>query len=390
MKGFSFIAVFMAVLVVLSISSASVAADIPVLTVTLTKQTPYPVEPGKILNIEVSLHNNGTSTSAMVLEIVPEAPFTLLPGQDLKKTFSRIASFDSVSNTYRLKVDESAISDEYSLEFRYYREGSTTFFVKQVPISVQGTPKIAIESIVTDPEEIEPGNEVEISVDLLNVGTGNAYQTALSLVSEADETTGESAIVPILSGGVYYMGDFLSDEKKTAVFNVQIENDAETKTYLSTLSVAYNDENGAAQSTTFSVGLPIKGKPVIEVLSAKPDNGAFKVDIENIGTASAKALKISLVQDNDIKDSAVANELKPTKHKTIRFQGFRYGNAIINISYLDESNKYFVNEIPVSIKQSIIPEESSNQGLSPYAPLLILIIIVESYYVWRLRKRMKK
>jgi hypothetical protein len=154
--------------------------------------------------------------------------------------------------------------------------------------------------------------------------------------------------------------------------------------------LTYKDESGTSQSTSFFVGVPIRGKPVIEILSAKVENSDFKVDIENIGTANAKALKISLVQGGQTIDSAIANELRPLKYKTLRFQGFDYGKALINITYLDESNKFFSEETEVSINPSTSSEESNVSGFSPLVPVLIVVIVLETYYFWRIRKRSKK
>jgi hypothetical protein len=279
------------------------------------------------------------------------------------------------------------------MEFRNYKPGvETTAVVKKLPVTVQGTPKIVITGMDTVPEEIEPGKEAEIDVHIRNEGTGTAHKSVLSMVAEADSETGESLIVPVLSGGIYYLGDFAPDEEATARFKFRVDNEAEYRSYLSTLTVSYNDEAGTSQQSTFSIGLPVMGNPVIEVLSAKLDNGAYKVDIENIGTADAKALKIALVQNGEVVDSSVANELKPNKHKTIRFQGFGYGNAAINISYLDEKNDFFSQELPVTITRSAYAEEQSGEGgvSSSFAVVLVVVIVLESYYVWRIRKRLKK
>ena len=382
----------LALMLLFSMQAPLAAADHPAgITLIMTKQAPYPVEPGDIVNVEVSLHNNGSSSERITIEVVPDSPFTLLPGQEQTKTYSKIDPFDSVTQTYRLKVDESAISDIYDLEFRYY-SGLTAiaYVVKQMPVTVQGTPNIIIKDVRTSPASVEPGDEVEITVTLSNEGTGNALQTELSLIAEADAETGESLIVPVLAGGIYYLGDFAPGEEADAVFKLEVDIAAEYKTYISTLTVNYDDDNGVAQTASFTMGIPVKGEPIIEVLSAKIDNGAFKVDIENIGTGNAKALRIAFVQDGDIKDSSVANELKPTKHKTIRFQGFREGAATINISYLNEANEFFMNEIPVTVKRSASASETGGADYSSLVIVLMLVVVLESYYVWRIRKRLKK
>jgi len=362
------------------------AAIAPSLNVVLSLQNPYPVEPGDIVTIEVELQNAGLSEATnIILEIEPTDPFTLVSGEKEIKTFTKIEASDSVKTTYKLYVSKSAVSDDYEVDFRFYSMSDPSVTVVQsVSVTVQGSPKLILSSINTDPEDIEPGDTARFEVDIRNVGTGGVHYM------EATFNSSSAYIVPMLAGGSYYMGELGPGLSEKALFDISIDNEAEYGTYSAVLTLNYRDDTNTLQTTTFSVGVPIKGQPVIEVLSAKVDNSDLKVDIENIGTGNAKALKISLVQGGEVKDSAIANELKPTKHKTLRFRGFSYGEAAINITYLDESNHEFTNEIPISIKQSVYAEEQAEGGVSPtITAILIVIVVLETFYVWRIRKRKK-
>ncbi len=376
-------------LVLLSFSSAAYSASTVTenLGVVLTKQNPYPVEPGQVVDIEISLQNTGFGEAQnVIIEISPRSPFTLLPGEDKTKTFFKISSQDHVTATYKLYVDKNAISNNYELEFKLYQAGdSTTQKTQKVTIQVQGKPKLVIEKIETDPVDIEPGDTLTLTAAIKNVGTGSASLMEASFISNT------TYILPVLSGGLFYVGTINAGETGEAKFQMSIDNAAEYKTYTNMLILTYKDESGTAATDSFYIGVPVRGKPIIEILSAKVENSDFKVDIENIGTANAKALKILLIQGDKTVDSAVANELRPAKYKSIRFRGFEYGQALINISYLDESNQFFSEEYPVSINPSSASSEQSNEGgLAPLVPVLIVLVVLESYYVWRLRKRLKK
>jgi len=386
MKNSLIITVF-ALLAALAIQSAAVSAQGSDINLVLTKQTPYPVEPGQVVSIEVSLQNNGSSSEGITLEIVPAAPFTLLPGQEAVKTFSRIDALDTVQQSYKLKVDDSAVSATYELEFRYYRSGSQAV-VKKVPISVEGLPKIVISEITTDPVSIQPGDEVEIGVVLKNEGTGEAQQTELSLVSQT--VAGESIIVPVLSGGVFYMGTFMPGEEKTATFRLKVENTAEYKSYLSTLTVNYVDETGNSGTITYDIGIPVKGRPILSILNTEIDSGEFKVELNNIGTAAAKGIKISLVQEGQTKGVSVVSEIKAGKYKAVRFADYVYGPGMLNISYYDESNNFKYEESEVYVQKPA--SNGSAGGGTDYtaATILGIVVVAETVYIWRLRKHRKK
>lgn len=354
------------------------------LEVILTNQNPYPVQPDNVVNIEISIQNNGYGDAEnVVFEIAPEEPFTLLPGETASTTFKRISAQEQVTVSYKIYVDKDAISNNYDLKFQFYQQGQAVKTTRKVTVDVQGRPKLILDEITTEPEEMEPGDTVTMTAEITNVGTGSAS------FMEAILTSNTTYIIPVLTGGSDYVGEIKPGETGEAKFVMNIDNSAEYMTYSGTLSLYYKDDSGDSQSASFAIGIPVRGKPVIEVLSAKTDNGAYKVDIENIGTASAKALKVTLVQMGEIKDSAIANEIDPSKHKTFRFYGFGYGGAVINISYLNENNEFFSQETMVTIKQSSLQEEAQG-GASPLLPVLIAVVVLESYYVWRLRKRVKK
>jgi len=385
-KRFLF-AVIALVIAAWAMAPLSLAQDAEI-SLVLNKQTPYPVEPGQVLNIEVSLLNNGTGSKSLTLEIVPKEPFTLLPGQELRKTFSRVNAFDSVTQTYQLKVAESAVSATYEIEFRYYREGVGAYVQKMIPVSVQGTPKFVISDVETVPERIQPGDEVEIRMVISNEGTGHATQTELSLEPIADTATGTSIIVPLLSGGVSYLGRIDPGAVSTAVFRMKVENDAEYKTYKSTLTIGYKDENGEPGTVTYDIGIPVNGRPLLDILNTELDAGEFKVELTNLGTADAKGIKIALLQGEGNNGVSVVSEIKAGKYKAVRFSGFSYGAGKLNISYYDESNALHSTETDIYIDRPLV---TGSEG-SVAAPLIYVLgaaVILETIYIFRLRKRKK-
>ncbi len=356
------------------------------LNLVLSSQNPYPVEPGEVVNVEVELQNSGLSDATnIILEIEPKAPFSLMEGEKRVVKSSLISGSGSVKKTFKLKVNKTAESGEYDLDFRYYGEGETAITVrKSVTIRVQGKPHLVIRKITTDPETIEPGKDFELAVLIENVGTGKLYYM------EGNLNSSSSYILPVLSGGSYYIGEMGPGEVSEATFRMSVDTGAGYTTYPCSLVLSYTDETNTKGSETFSLGLPVRGMPVIEVLSAEIDDSRYKVDIENIGTAIAKALKITLVQNGEVRDVSVTNELKPSKHKTLRFSGFDYGNAVINMTFLDESNSPYVVETPVSITQSGRSSSGEDGGSGAYSgiiPFLVIIVVLETYYIWRIRKR---
>ena len=123
------------------------------LNVVLTNQTPYPVEPGSNVDIGIQLQNNGRDNAqGAYLEIVPGNPFELLPGQDAIKFFSQVPSLDSVKTSYKLRVNNSAITNNYNLDFRIYLGSpESSYFTKSISVNIQGIPDLIIKELSTAP-----------------------------------------------------------------------------------------------------------------------------------------------------------------------------------------------------------------------------------------------
>jgi len=319
MKGFVLFAAAVIALVMLSAGLAStVYADTASdLDLVLVSQSPYPAEPGSTLDIEVELQNNGLADATNVeLEISPSEPFSLLPGQQASKSFSRITADSSVKTSYKLSVSQDAISSDYDLSFRIYTDPLRIDYVeKKLTLTVRGNPKLVLQDVTTEPDEIEPGGTAVINVAIRNVGSGNARNL------EAILNSNSSDIIPVLSRGRIYMGTLEAGQTKQAQFEVSISTEAEHRTYPMTVTLDYEDETNAQRTESFSIGIPVTGSIVMHVVSVEPDyeRGTLDVEIANKGTGDATSLEAKLVVNGEVAGTDYVSTLKATKKTTLSF-----------------------------------------------------------------------
>src|SRR3989339_816514 len=77
----------------------------PDLRVSISMQDPDPVEPGKEVEVSFKIENNGTTANNVVFEILPEYPFSLVPGEFAIKAIGTVGtsqnSKQSVTVRYR-------------------------------------------------------------------------------------------------------------------------------------------------------------------------------------------------------------------------------------------------------------------------------------------------
>ena len=368
--------ILLTLLAFLVLSYPALAVEAPVLTIILTTQSPYPVEPGQNVNIEIEIQNSGNIQARnQVVEIVPKAPFTLLPGEDAEKMFSIISAADSVKTSYNLHVDNDAITNQYELGFNIYDAGrSNVYATQKVLISVQGEPELILQDAKIS--DGVPGGLTNLSVEIMNIGTGTARHLKLNFSSTEN-------IVPLLSKGLIYLGDIGPGGVAKADILLSISSEAEHKTYISTLAANYLDENNEAQSKSFSVGVPVKGSVLLDVIKVEPDYNRerLNIDIANKGTTEAKSLEATLIVDGKVIDIDYTSSLKANKKVTFTFPLVMKGTGTLKVDYIGPGLEE--NSITESISLNFQPPSQDNTAL--YAFLVIVIVIV----VYYLRKKGK-
>ncbi len=379
MKGIFLAAAVIMLSLIPCLASAQLTSDLDMI---LSYQTPYPAEPGSNLDIEVSLQNNGFAEARNVaVEIVPSSPFSLVKGERIK-TYPVLRAKSTASLTYTLLVDNSALAGDYDLEFRIYNPVTPeSFQKKEVEITVLGETKIIVEKVETTPSVIEPGGTAAIHVTLRNVGTGDARQLEAMLESTAEE------LVPFLSGGMSYAGDFSSGEEKTIDFMFGIDPNAAQNTYLTTLTLSYKDGNNAVSTETFSLGIPVSGNIRFEVIAIEPSfsRGTINIELANRGTGDAQSVEARLLIDGETVGVDYLSQLKATKKTTFSFPLTLSGNAELAITYTEPGlNQKTVNKDlgPLNI--------TAPGGDGTPAIIFVIAIAVIGYFAWRRYFRKKK
>ncbi len=352
------------------------------LDIILVEQNPSPAEPGTNVAIEVSLQNNGLQeTSILAVEIMPNGPFSLVKG-DKVRTFTRIGPGNTFQLTYTLLVDDLALAGDYDLEFRLYGPNTPdSYATKEVEINVIGDTRIILESVDTVPATLEPGGSATINVHIKNVGTGDARQVEVSMTSDAEE------LVPILSGGLVYLGDLDAGASAVAPLRFNIDPDADQETFLATLSIDYKDENNNEATETFTIGIPVEGNIRFEIVTIEPSysRGTLNIEVANKGTGDAQSVEGKLIINGETIGIDYLSQLKATKKTTFNFPIALSGQAELHISYVEPglAQKTVIKDLgPLNFAA---PGGNGSSSL-----VFVIILVVVGYFVWKRFFRKKK
>lgn len=340
------------------------------------------IQPGETINFRMTFTNLGDKgISDLKYEIIAGTKISgypsgevfiggVSPGNVMIREVPLSVSGDAETGTYTI-----SIRAKYTIEQVEYKA------IKNYKFKVGSNIVLHLEKVEFEPEELEPGKTVKIFAYVKNVGSDDAVQ----LIAEF-ETNNTSDIRPILAGATDFIKSIPSEKTATFEFLASVDSSAESKTYPAEIKIDYEDSEGNSFLDKFDTGLPVTGTPNIVILNTKVDEGKLEVEVENLGTAKAKAIKMELVQDGNVMDVDIDNELKADKHTTLRFKTFKAGIATLELSYLDDSNNEYTESITISVASSSVEKKVK---VSVTSVVLIIIVVVEAFYIYKLRKRQR-
>ena len=364
--GFSFV-----FLVILSASTYATA------NLQVNPQLPNrTVLPGESIDLRIALTNNGTSGADSILySIITGAEITGYSTGQIE--VGGVPAGETRVIKVPLIISKTATNGTYAITVKvWYSGGRNSPIVKTIFVRVGSESSIHITNVAFDNKTLIPGRTSKVYVTLANVGKEGVYDISAKLEPNT------KYIIPSLAGAEAYLGSLPENTTKNLEFLVSVDSEAETKTYEATLTLEYRDASGKSLSEVKTIGLPVSGTPKLEILNTEIEDNEFKIEIENLGTAKAKAIRVELIQNGKIMSVDVDNELKVDKHTTFRFSNYNKGVGTAHITYLDEKNKKHEDSVSVEVPSS--SNEHIKIGIGTI--VLILVVILESVYIYKMKK----
>jgi len=157
-----------------------------------------------------------------------EIPFT--PIGDFVGYIDRLEPGEEGTAEFPLISSKSADSGPYSIPvvvFYQDERGSEQTEIKNViGVILGGSPKLGIAGVRLDPTRVHKGNDFTLSVQLENLGTGDAKSVKAKLGSRSD-----------------FLGTISASDIGSAIFDLHADSDG---TYKMPIEVNYTDESGTA------------------------------------------------------------------------------------------------------------------------------------------------
>ena len=386
----------------------------PRIDVSLASQDPDPVEPGKIVEANFKIDNQGELASNVVLEIVPEHPFSLLPGENAVANLGTLGtSQDSDRNVfikYKLKVYQNAVDGNYKLKVRYKADNIDSWIeIKDLTIKVQSKDAIlSVEKYATIPEIVAPGSKARLTISLRNYATSllKDVKVVLELGKSGDEAT---PFAPIGSTNEKVISIIDAQSSVPVEFDFLSDPDAKSKIYKVPLKLQYSDVLSKNHSKTLTLALVVGVEPDLSVyidsttIYTAGSTGEITVKIVNKGLTDIKFLNVKLDRAKGYKVlspyEVYIGNIDSDDYETVDFKlnidkGSKDKAVLpLTIEYKDANNQGYTKratlELPLYSKS-----EAKKLGLvdgnGRWSIVIVLVAAVAGFFAYRYWKKRRK
>lgn len=377
------------------------------IAVSLAKYEPFPAEAGKYAEIWLKVENVGKSASGNVeLNAVSKFPFSV-DSEDSLKSLGSIPSGGVIITSYRVKVDEKAVSGDNIFSVKYRASSASSWIENDLTVSVQvHDAVISVENVGT--QKMVPGRTQPVAISLENLADAYLKDISVSL----DLSAAATPFAPADSVNEKRIVSLASKQKANLSFEILTSPDALSGVYKIPLALKYSDTSNKSYTRNYIVGLVVNSAPDFVVYIQKSDiltegsSGTVTLSISNTGPESMKFLSMELMATADyetIGENAIyLGNINPDDYQTAAFKihvkpGSLSGNKTIplflSLYYRDGLNNIYKQGITKNLRV-YTPEEITALGLAPntggYSIVYIIVALVAVYYLYKKFRKKKQ
>ncbi len=352
------------------------------------------IRPGGETIVFISLINPGTKDIGRIRVYAYPGPSLTITSNYFEISGLSPGSSQQISLNVKASSSSNSQNSYIIIKAKYLvesleRETSTT-----IPIAIRAEPLLQIENISLSPEP-EPGKEVELNFFIYNFGQGSTKD--LSVRISQSESFG------VIDENEKFLGEIKPNEFKQVSFKLLIKPSATSGIYSIPVYLNYKDELKVMNySLTKSIDFKISGSYKFLVYLKSQDlltpnsKGNVEIRIVNAGNQEAKYLTLEIIQSYPFIEIFPAQiyvgSLDKDDYDTEKI-GLKVGNVLpdvyplkIKISYEDAFGKSFEEEKIVYVKVYSFEEIKKPSTIFPFAILIVFVIVI-SFYFWMKRKR---
>jgi hypothetical protein len=400
-----------AAILMIGIANAAISNE-PNIKATLLSQNPDPVAPGRYVELRFQIENLGTAQADnLVFELNPEYPFSLDPGVSpqikLGTFYGRSIGTESATLYYKLKVDPNALEGLNTVKLGYSIDGGDSWaLLDTFEIRVQASdPQIAISSVSTSPERLEPGKNAKLTVTVSNMADSFIQDVSVKL----DLSSSTLPFAPVNSVTEQKAKTITAGNTMDFGFDLITMGDAVSNIYKVPITLRYHDSAGNLHNKSDYISIIVGTAPDIQVMLDSQSfytagvAGDVSIKFVNKGVTNAKFMNVQILPSDSFEllsaDTVYIGKLDSDDFETADFKIFvkptseKIVGMPMQITYTDSNNQAYEQKLNIPIKM-YSGAELKKFGLvkgSNMSWIFFLVVVAGvGYYIYRKKKKAKK
>jgi len=367
MKRFTLLLLILGILVLSTDLVLAVGGSM--VKVSLTSQSPDPVEPGSIVTLKFKIENSGAeSTQDAIVKIKPVFPFSLygdVAEKNIGKLRASTTGADAEILEYKLKVADDAVEKETEIELSVsLGETAVTYNDNEFLVNIESADAILdITAVTFSPEQIPPGGESEVQVTVKNL----AHYVLKKVKLDFDFTKNDLPLAPYQSSSQRQISEIKSGYQLPVTFKIKAQPEATPGLYKIPLNITYYDENGNFYRLSDMLAVTVGEQPKVRAYIKKSTvqregkNGLVTIEIANAGMTKLKFLEMEVLLSEEFELLSSSNYFylgnldsddTDSQEVNLYVQDSEEGKVIIPVllKYQDANNEQFQQHYDLELK----------------------------------------
>jgi len=255
--------------------------------------------PGDPFSLTLRLANRGSRTAVNVFTTAASGDMAIpASGSDTVST-PKIGIEETVTVTLPLMLGsiETGGRQSMAIALAYSDYDGGSYSDQQnigvdINTSLIPQPQILIDAYATVPVFLAPGDTFTLSLQLANVGGGDASRLTLALGGQ--DGAALAPFIPLKSGNVLFVEELAKGERITLERQLVVDGSAEARAYSLPIALAYDDPRASRTEEIQRLSIIIRKRPELQVSFYR------KPDMLSVGMPAPVALEIINVGRNAI------------------------------------------------------------------------------------------
>ncbi len=355
----------------------------PQLVIEEARTEPAILGPGDAFSLTLRLANRGDRTATDVMVAAASPDLAVPAGGSNVVAAGRVGLNHQTTVTLPLVLGEvtqaGRLGLSISLQYGDYQGGAYSDQQSvglEVSTALADRPQLIVAGYRTVPATLAPGNTFTLTLEMSNVGGGEAQRLMLTLGGEGG--SGLAPFAPLHSGNVKFVPHLGAGESVEVEQRLVVDGSAEPGAYGLPLALAYDDARGTRHTDSQLISLLVRRRPHLQIQFYRPVETTtvgipfpLPVEVINVGRTLVNVSTLEVtseqleIQDGSLYlgplDGGTSGSLEATA--IARQEGT--AEILVSVHYLDDFEQSQVVTRTLTVEVEKPPEPTTQTEEEP-------------------------